>query len=207
MIVLKWKGKDGINKKQKNYLQKQTTLYNTYMNDIKTNKKKNVIRNVFICLVVVSVVIIALAVIGSNLSVDNTEFFIGDVVTTGNVDFKVNSVDNTQHIGTQYVGKDTENNFVVINITVKNNNNTAFSFNLTDGKCQLKNGDALYDISSNTIYAVDGYIWGDIEAGTTKTFEIVFETPTATTADTYVLVVKGKGLTAKKVGIKIKTRN
>lgn len=162
---------------------------------------------VVIIVAVLFVIIISFAGNGSEQNQQTnlgSKYYIGDSVTSGDVQFVVNSVYDTKQLGSSLVGDHTDYNFIVIEITVKNNTDSEIT--LTSSCMTLKLGNSTYEINSGSIYLDNGfYILKDIGAGISKTFSIAYEVSTESTADDYTLVVKGGSwATSKEIILKSK---
>lgn len=83
----------------------------------------------------------------------NPEFTVGDVVTVGDLDYTVNSVETTQSVGPSVYPTDAKDTFLTIDLTVKNNGNEAVmidtsNFKLIDGEKSF-DPDSMGSISAN----------------------------------------------------------
>lgn len=134
---------------------------------------------------------------GSN----NISYYIGDTVTAGDLEFKVNSISDTNILGSSLVGESTENNFIVINITIRNIGKSEVT--LTSAYMTLKRGSIEYSVNSGSIYLENGfYVLQEIGVGISKTISVAYETPDKSTDSTYVLKV---GTTLKNAEITLKS--
>ena len=163
----------------------------------------------WVIIIVVSASIIAAAASGggnSNEADDGssgtngntiTGYYIGDTVTSGSVEFTVNSVSNETLLGSSVLGASTENNFIVVELKIKNIGNSEIT--LSSSLIAVKKGNSSYEPHSGSIYLENGfYIIKAIGSGISQTLVFAFETPTTSTADTYTLSIKGSSLSAKK---------
>ena len=128
--------------------------------------------------------VVLLIIIGSSVSSsdDNTDdshtssdtkFKINDPVTVGDLTYTVIDVYDTDNIG--YNNK-TENNYVVVTLTVKNNGKDGIT--VYDSMFEYYRGDAKYECSANSIYLENGfYVLQAIGAGITKTISVAYEIP------------------------------
>lgn len=169
-----------------------------------TNKTKKPVYKqwwFWVIIAVVAVVIISVAAGGfsdkesdsgegtTNSQSQSKSYYIGDTVTVSNVDFTVTEVYDATHLGSEYVGADTENNFIVITVKIFNKNNN--EKNLMGSSFILKKGAAKYEPSSDAIYLENGfYLMATVNAGVSKTVSLVYETPTESTTGGYALSVK-----------------
>ena len=90
----------------------------------------------------------------------------------------VNSARNTKILGSGYSTKTTENNYVVINFTAKNNATSEQNFYTS--KINFYQDDCKYNVASDGewLYLNNGLSYmEEIGAKLKKTFEVAFETP------------------------------
>lgn len=171
----------------------------------------------------VIIVVVVLAIIGgavgaaaggSNDSADNKDndknnttnnFYIGDTVSSNSIDFTVTEVTNTKLLGTELFGYNTESNFIVVTVSVKNNNND--EKDILNSYVSLYKGSAKYEPHAGSVVLDNGfYITKSVGAQLTTTIVFAFETPTESTQDEYTLSVKGGSLaTTQKIILKNKT--
>lgn len=115
-------------------------------------------------------------------------YYIGDKVTVGNLEYTVNSIYDTQILGTALLGEQTQNNFIVISLTVKNIGNSEVT--LTSANFEVLKGSAKYSVHSGSIYLTNGfYLMQSIGAGITTTIELAYEVPDLSTTTEYTLQV------------------
>lgn len=117
--------------------------------------------------------------------------FIGDVTTDeNNTEFKVESVENVKKLGSGFTEITTENNFVVVHLTITNNSDEPYSLNALN--FLLSSGDKEYTHDDRLILLNDdNYLFlGDLNPGLSGTYAIVYETPTDTNTDEYKLKIK-----------------
>ena len=90
--------------------------------------------------------------------------------------FSINSVSNTQQIGSTIFGEQTDENFVVVTFSVKNNSNSKIT--LYSSNCKLKIDNATYE-PITILSGVDNplNVLEDIGSGITKQVTAVFEIP------------------------------
>lgn len=126
----------------------------------------------------------------------------GDTVKVGDFEYTVNSAYDTKHVGSAYLGDDTDNNFVVVNLTVKNTGN---SENELFTKMMIFHvGSYEYEPHSSGIYLNNGfYVLQSIGAGISKTVNVLYETPSEYTANDY-LQVKASSYSSKSANIYMK---
>ncbi len=130
-------------------------------------------------------------------SENKQEVYIGETVTNSkNVEFTVLEVKNTKKIGFS----STDSNFVAILIRIYNGGEESWSQN--PNNCTLLLNKSTFDYSSATFELSDSMSGlDDINPGISRTVSIVFETPTTTKNDRYILQLKGFSLINDSVKI------
>ena len=121
-------------------------------------------------------------------SENKQEVYIGEtVINSNNVEFTVLEVKNTKKIGFS----STDGNFIAI--LIKNGGEKSWSQN--PNNCTLLLNKSKFDYSTAT-YELSDSMSGldDINPGISRTVSIVFETPTTTKNDRYILQLKGFSL-------------
>lgn len=122
-----------------------------------------------------------------NVNSSEAWYICDNATNSSDIVFKVNSVQNTQFVGSGILSESTSNNFAIVNISISNNSDKPFSANPNNFNLVL-NGKK-YNYHSATYYLDNGMSSvDDINPGITKTYRIVFEVPTSTLNDTYTLV-------------------
>lgn len=165
-------------------------------------------------LIIVVVVIAIIGAVAGTLGGKNDEGensdkteqynYIGDTVTSASMNFTVNNVSNMTLLGSEYVGVSTENNFIVIELTIKNTGKS--EVNLTSSCFELTKGSSKYEIHTGSIYLDNGfYAIESIGSDIVKKIVIVFETPSKSTEEIYTLAVKGSSL-SKAANIVLSTK-
>lgn len=99
----------------------------------------------------------------------------------------VNSARNTKTLGSGYSTKTTENNYVVINFTAKNNATSEKNF--YSSEINFYEDDCKYNVGSDGewLYLNNGLSYmEEIGAKLKKTFEVAFETPREYNSNDYV---------------------
>lgn len=89
----------------------------------------------------------------SEATEEEKTFAVGDVVTVGDLDYTVNSVETTKSVGPSAFPTEAQDTFLVIDLTVKNNGNEAImidtsNFKLIDGEKSF-DADGSGSISAN----------------------------------------------------------
>ena len=142
-----------------------------------------------------------------NVNSSEAWYICDNATNSSDIVFKVNSVQNTQFVGSGILSESTSNNFAIVNISISNNSDKPFSVNPNNFNLVL-NGKK-YNYHSATYYLDNGMSsLDDINPGITKTYRIVFEVPTSTLNDTYTLVFGNNySLLWKDIEILLKERS
>lgn len=141
----------------------------------------------------------------SDESETDTRFYIGDTVANdSDIAFKVTSVRNTKYIGSSYLGESTNNNFIVIDLSVINNGDDPYAVNPND--FTLESNGKSYTYHSATFYLDNGIIYTEVNPGITASFGIVFETPSTSEKAQYSMICQGSGWFSEDVKIILKSR-
>lgn len=142
-----------------------------------------------------------------NVNSSEAWYICDNATNSSDIVFKVNSVQNTQFVGSGILSESTSNNFAIVNISISNNSDKPFSANPNNFNLVL-NGKK-YNYHSATYYLDNGMSsQDDINPGITKTYRIVFEVPTSTLNDTYTLVCGNNySLLWKDIEILLKERS
>lgn len=142
-----------------------------------------------------------------NVNSSEAWYICDNATNSSDIVFKVNSVQNTQLVGSGILSETTSNNFAIVNISIRNNSDKPFSANPNNFNLVL-NGKK-YNYHSATYYLDNGMSsLDDINPGITKTYRIVFEVPTSTLNDTYTLVCGNNySLLWKDIEILLKDRS
>lgn len=160
---------------------------------------------VVICILVLIAIIVPICTSNSGESNKRGSYYIGDTVKNSDgVYFTVTKVENTQKLGGTYFADTTSANFIVLNITVKNNSNKQIS--VYGGCVDLYNSKGIkyeYYSSLNVNYIISE----DIGVGLSRSFQIAFETPTTTKQELYTAKIGYSIYTAdsKRVSIILNT--
>lgn len=109
--------------------------------------------------------------------VEKITYKMNEAVDVGGMEFCVTDVTDTKQLGSGYLTIDTENNYVVVTFTVKNNT-TKTEMVYMDEAVRLMIGENEYEISSNSIFLDNGLsLLDEFGPGLTKTLVAAFETP------------------------------
>lgn len=112
---------------------------------------------------------------------NTNSYYLGETADIGNgVKFVVNSVRDTNKIGYN----ETENNYIVITYTIKNESEESWSQNPNNITLMLDNAEFEY---SSATYSLENSASGfdEINPGLSKTFSIAFETSYKSSEKTY----------------------
>ncbi len=149
-------------------------------------------------IVVVSIIIAVAANSNNNSGGGNTQqttattpvksgYGLHDVVGVDDVQFTVNSVYNTKHIGSEYLGADTANNFAVVNITIKNIGSKELT--VLSGMMTYHIDNNVYEVNNAGVYLENGFwVIENIGAGISKSYEVVYEIPSEYKTTDYIEV-------------------
>ena len=163
--------------------------------------KKPIKRNMVIVIICTIVVFVAIGVGYSCFSRDKSEvndtvYSTYDVVESGNMRFEIKKFYNTDVLYvwnsnyTDFETYDTTNNFIVITLRVTNTGRSNIKF--AKGDVKLLSPNYTYNVHQIND-KIDGGINGDtsIAPSLSREFKIVFQTPVTTTADNYMLYLRG----------------
>ena len=142
---------------------------------------------------------------GNNANIGINRNYIGQTVkNSSNVEFTVLEVYDTTKIGFNHI---TEYNFIVITLQIENKGSSPWSQN--PNNCKLNFNDAVFEYNVATYYFDDGMTsWEEINPQISKTMKIVFETPTKSVDDTYILKLSSSfGLNAISIYLKDNSSN
>ena len=99
---------------------------------------------------------------------------IKDVVSVGDVDYTVNSVQATKQIGNDYLKKEAQNMYYIVDVTIKNNGNEAFT--VSSSFFKLKNGEKEYSTDTEgAMYIDNNIIYDEINPEASLNGQIVFD--------------------------------
>ena len=141
-------------------------------------------------------VLVGVGAMDSSTSQNNTTNNISETDTAGSLSVKVTQVEDRQQVGSSILGAQTENNFMLVYVTIKNNTNGEVTL-LSSNFCLYK-GSAKYEVSYAGIYVSGGFLLIEtIGAGLTSNMVVVFETPTKHTEDKYTFEIKSRSNSLK----------
>lgn len=143
---------------------------------------------------------------GSNTSSSNNgeveknqsvEYKMNDTVSVGKLDFTITMAYNTVQIS--YLGTITQNNYVVVTMTVKNKDKS--QKNLYESAFTYYRGKNSYKPHNDGIYLDNGFwVIKEIGAGITSIIQVVYEIPSTYESTDYILVKDG--LSSKRIYMK-----
>ncbi len=137
---------------------------------------------------------------------DDTVYKIGDTVTCGKWEYIVNKVSDKKTIGTNpYFKLDTQNNFVVVDRTVKNIGDTAQTIDTTMFKLYDSNGAAYTADGTADLYVNDNkkFFLESVNPNISFSGSIVFETPTTSAETPFTLELSGSMFSVKSEKIQL----
>lgn len=139
---------------------------------------------------------------GNSFTPTSKTYGFGSTVAVGKIEYRLNSASNTKKVGTEYLGDETSNNFVIVSLTIKNNSNSEIS--LTSGMMELHIGEKTYEPHSSGIYLDDGfYVVDNIGPDISITKNVLFETPSEYTSEYYMVVKESAySYTTEKIYLK-----
>lgn len=105
----------------------------------------------------------------------NTPFAVGDIISLDGQEVSVVSVERAYDTGNQFVTASDGNEYVKVNLQIKNNSDETKSFNAFDWKMEDSNG--VIDTYEIIAQADDALNSGDLASGGTKKGSLVFEVP------------------------------
>jgi len=169
-----------------------------------TRAKKSVFKKWWFWAIIIVVVVVIIAVSSSMAGGESgggktpAKNYINDTVTAGKISAKVTQVEDTKQIGTAFLGSTTEDNFILIYITITHTGSSEVS--LTSSSFELYKGTAKYSTHTAGLYLENGFwVLLEIGAGLTKSTIVVFETPSEHTADEYELKISQSIYSARVV--------
>ena len=110
---------------------------------------------------------------------------IGDTVKVGNYEITVNSATNSKEVGSEYLRTKTENNFVTLNVKLKNCDKSELT--IYGSMIVYHIGESQYEPAGAGIYLDNGFYYSySIGAGLIKTIDIVYEIPSNFSPNDYL---------------------
>lgn len=99
---------------------------------------------------------------------------IGQTITVGDVEYTVNSMSSSKRIGNEYLYHDAQETYLIVNISIKNNEDEPLS--VSDNFFILKNGNKEYSAdTTGSMYLDENIIYENINPETTLTGNICFD--------------------------------
>lgn len=135
------------------------------------------------------------------------EFKIGETVKAGDIEYTVASVQDKKSIGqNEFTMKNTENNFIVLKVSVKNMGDKSKTidtnmFKLKDFKGTTYSADAGIAMYANEVGK--SFFLQQVNPNITTTGFVVFETPTKNADTPYILEVSGGLISVQSADIKL----
>ena len=114
--------------------------------------------------------------------------FLNESIQNGGIEYKVTNVYNTKRIGSEYLYTETENNFVVLSMIVKNITNEEVV--VFDDMLLYIIGENTYKVSSTGgMYLDNGFYFSqNVGAGLSKSFDVAYEIPEEYKETDYLLI-------------------
>ena len=161
------------------------------------NKKFLIILGALFAGIIVAIIIISSANSCNSNKVNDKVYYINDKVNSKSLQYEVTGISNSKDLGVLagLYHYSTENNFIVVSLSVTNTSNEAAKFNLDFVSLHKNNYSYKYHDST---YFINGRSFAkeiSIGASLSNTIYIVFETPTPHTQEEYYLYVKGSSPT------------
>lgn len=105
------------------------------------------------------------------------------------VEFCVTKMENLKSVGSGYYEVTTENNFVVVSLTIRNNGTEPYDVNSI--RFVLMNGELEYQDNTSAALSLDNGMFMDtINPGLSKEYTLVYETPVTTQEGDFKLKIK-----------------
>ena len=125
---------------------------------------------------------------GGTVNNQKVEYKLNDTVTVGDLQYTISSPYNTVKVGT--LGTVTQNNYVVVTVTIKNNGSSEKYISDSNFKYCRENNK--YNTHNDGIYLENGF-WLNVTigAGITKTIQVVYEIPSEYVSTDYIQVKDG----------------
>ena len=124
---------------------------------------------------------------GNNSSQTTSTYGLNQKVVVKDLEFTVTSVYDAKVLGSTTLGAQTENNFVVITLTVKNTSSSEKT--LLESNFRYHSGNNEYEVHSGSIYLDNGfYVTQSIGAGISKTIKVAYEIPSSYSKSDYLQV-------------------
>lgn len=116
----------------------------------------------------------AVSEIDSKKETSEQIYKISDVVSVGDVEYTVNKVQASKEIGDEYIKKEAQNMYYIIDITIKNNGNEPLT--VSDSFFKLINGEKEYSTDSEGAMYIDkNIIFDEINPDASMNGQIVFD--------------------------------
>lgn len=108
---------------------------------------------------------------------EEKEYKIGEVAKVGEVDYLINGVEVTKKVGSEYVNKTAQDTYLIIDISVTNNEKE--SLTVSSNFFKLLNGENEYSSDSvGAIYLEDNsIIFKELNPGVTLQGKLIFDVP------------------------------
>ncbi|MCS4488510.1 DUF4352 domain-containing protein [Streptococcus sciuri] len=113
-----------------------------------------------------------------------TDYFVGQTFTVGDVEYTVNSVSTSQTVGDEFINETAQGTYLLLNITVKNNGDNALS--VSNDYFTLYKGKTKYTSDSKaSLYASNhtGFFLEEVNPGNALTGTVAFDIPQSVVLD------------------------
>ena len=173
------------------------------------NKKLLIILGAIFAIIIAAIIIISCVDLFNGKKVNEDIKYINDKVNSKLLQYEVTGVRNSK----EFTASDytypytytTENNFLIVYLTIRNIGNS--DIDVQSSYVSLHQGNRTYKKHVCTTWIIEGFKENHkINAGLSKSFVIVFETPTASSVEEYYLYVKGSASTPNEQ-ILLRTRS
>ncbi|MCD7892929.1 MAG: DUF4352 domain-containing protein [Erysipelotrichaceae bacterium] len=101
-------------------------------------------------------------------------YHIGDTISVGDLEYTVNSIDSAKTIGSEYINTEAQEMYFIVNITIKNNDDSAIT--VSDNYFKLLLGEKEYETdTSAALYIEDDIIYESVNPDASLTGDICFD--------------------------------
>ncbi len=101
-------------------------------------------------------------------------YHIGDTISVGDLEYTVNSIDSAKTIGSEYINTEAQEMYLIVNITIKNNDDSAIT--VSDNYFKLILGEKEYKTdTSAALYIEDDIIYESVNPDASLTGNICFD--------------------------------
>lgn len=136
---------------------------------------------------------------------DKKDYKIGDVVKVGNLEYTVNEVSNAKQVGNEFLNEKASGVFLLVNITVKNNDKEAKTID-TSMFTLVESDGTQYDANATAAAYIEGnddFFLANVNPKLSKTGYVIFDVPTVDSS--YALKASGGFLSSDEELINLKS--